>query len=219
MFDLTLSFDNGPEPGVTPGVLDALGERGIKASFFVVGEKLRANRAIVERAHAEDHWIANHTWTHRVPLGDRQQDSGIESEIEPTQQELGDLAHQRKFFRPFANGVIGPRLLNRQSATYLRDQNYSCVLWNLVGGEWNDPDDWVERVADECREHAWTLLVLHDLPNGAMKHLPRFLDRVAKLGARFRQDFPPDCVPIRDGKLAGKLAPYVAGGWDDSVAA
>ena len=40
MFDLTLSFDNGPEPGTTPRVLDILAARGIKTTFFVIGEKL-----------------------------------------------------------------------------------------------------------------------------------------------------------------------------------
>ena len=44
MFDLTLTFDNGPEPGVTPRVLDILRERGIKATFFVIGEKLGDSR-------------------------------------------------------------------------------------------------------------------------------------------------------------------------------
>ena len=40
MFDLTLSFDNGPTPDVTPLVLDVLARRGIKSTFFVIGEKL-----------------------------------------------------------------------------------------------------------------------------------------------------------------------------------
>ena len=53
MFDLTLSFDNGPEPGATPRVLDILAERGIKTTFFVIGEKLAdpERRALAERAH------------------------------------------------------------------------------------------------------------------------------------------------------------------------
>ena len=45
MFDLTLTFDNGPEPDVTPHVLDVLRERGIKTTFFVIGEKLGRSRA------------------------------------------------------------------------------------------------------------------------------------------------------------------------------
>ncbi|MBY9051435.1 polysaccharide deacetylase family protein, partial [Pseudomonas fluorescens] len=40
VYDLTLTFDNGPDPDVTPLVLDILAERGIKATFFVIGEKL-----------------------------------------------------------------------------------------------------------------------------------------------------------------------------------
>ena len=53
MFDLTLSFDNGPEPEVTPRVLDALRRRGIKVTFFVIGEKLRdpERRRLTARAH------------------------------------------------------------------------------------------------------------------------------------------------------------------------
>ncbi len=71
MFDLTLTFDNGPEPGVTPRVLDVLRERGIKTTFFVIGEKLgdRERRRLAARAHDEGHWIGNHTFTHSIPLG------------------------------------------------------------------------------------------------------------------------------------------------------
>ena len=77
VFDLTLTFDNGPEPGVTPRVLDILRERGIKTTFFVIGEKLGdpERRRLAARAHDEGHWIGNHTFTHSVPLG-QQRDAG-----------------------------------------------------------------------------------------------------------------------------------------------
>jgi hypothetical protein len=45
-----------------------------------------------------------------------------------------------------------------------------------------------------------TIMVLHDLPTDAIRHLARFLDRAEAAGPRFRQDFPPDCVPIQRGK-------------------
>ena len=71
MLEITLTFDNGPEPGVTPRVLDILRERGIKTTFFVIGEKLAdpERRRLAARAHDEGHWIGNHTFTHSVPLG------------------------------------------------------------------------------------------------------------------------------------------------------
>ena len=73
MFDVTVTFDNGPEPSVTPRVLDVLARRGVRTTFFVIGNKLltRDARACTERAHAEGHWIGNHTWTHSRPLGER----------------------------------------------------------------------------------------------------------------------------------------------------
>jgi hypothetical protein len=69
--EVTLSFDNGPEPEATPRVLDVLARRGIPASFFVIGAKLAdpARRSLCERAQAEGHWIGNHTTTHAGPLG------------------------------------------------------------------------------------------------------------------------------------------------------
>jgi peptidoglycan-N-acetylglucosamine deacetylase len=103
MFDLTVTFDNGPEPSVTPMVLDVLARRGVRTTFFVIGNKLmnRDARACAERAHAEGHWIGNHTWTHTRPLGE-QPGAAADLEIAHTQAEIGALAHPDRFFRPTA---------------------------------------------------------------------------------------------------------------------
>src|SRR3954447_21166532 len=101
--DISLTFDNGPDPGVTPGVLDTLARRGIQATFFVVGEHLArpGARAIAERAVAEGHAIGNHTLTHKTPLGELRDDDRAREEIEATQRLIGDLAHPDRLFRPF----------------------------------------------------------------------------------------------------------------------
>ena len=49
-----------------------------------------------------------------------------------------------------------------------------------------------------------------DLPTGAMDHLERFLDRAGEIGARIRQDFPSDCVPIRSGEIVRPIEQYVS---------
>ena len=54
--------------------------------------------------------------------------------------------------------------------------------------------------------------MLHDLPTGAMRQLDRFLDAVEAKGGRIRQDFPPDCVPIREGEVVLPIDAYVRGG-------
>lgn len=213
MYELTLTFDNGPDPAVTPRVLDILGERAIKTTFFVIGEKLvdPERRELAERAHREGHWIGNHTFTHSVPLGEQSGRDTAKSEIGRTQDAIGDLAHPQRWFRPFGGGGnLDRRLLKPSVVDHLTREKHSCVLWNSIPRDWDDPDGWTERALDQCSRQPWTLMVLHDLPTGAMDHLERFLDRAAAAGARFRQDFPPACVPIRNGAIALPIDDYVS---------
>jgi peptidoglycan/xylan/chitin deacetylase (PgdA/CDA1 family) len=114
---VTLSFDNGPTPRVTPWVLDVLGERGVRSTFFVVGQQLRipGTAAIARRAVAEGHWIGNHTLTHSVPLGELD-DLAVDREIASTQELIGDLSHPDRLFRPFGRGgIIDDRLLGHHA--------------------------------------------------------------------------------------------------------
>jgi peptidoglycan/xylan/chitin deacetylase (PgdA/CDA1 family) len=211
MFDLTLTFDNGPEPEATPQVLDVLARRGLRTTFFVIGEKLAtsAGRRLAARAHADGHWIGNHSYTHSQPFGLRTEADAAEREIGRTQDLIGALAHPKRLFRPFAGGSLDRRLLSGAVVDYLVREKFTCVLWNAIPRDWSDPDGWVERALGQCRERPWTLMVLHDLPTGAMGHLDAFLDRVAALGGRLRQDFPPDCLPIVEGIIVRPIEGYV----------
>jgi len=209
---ITLTFDNGPEPDVTPRVLETLRRHDIRVTFFVVGAKLREQQDLARGAHAEGHWIGNHTYSHRVPLGMSAEAGDAAAEIERTEKLIGDLAHPRRFFRPFGGGgVIDQRLLNGEALRYLQDNAYTCVLWNVIVHDWSQPDGWVERALALCFARPHALLVLHDLPTGAMRDLDRFLLAATDRGATFVQDFPGDCVPIERGKLTSPIDPYVSG--------
>jgi peptidoglycan-N-acetylglucosamine deacetylase len=212
VFDLTLSFDNGPTPGVTPHVLDVLARRGVKSTFFVIGEKLvkPGHRALAERAHAEGHWIGNHTWSHSLPFGLMAADAA-RSEFDRTQQAIGELVHRHRFFRPYGQGGnLDNRLLSRPAVEHLARQQATVVLWSALPRDWQDPDGWVDRALDQIAAQPWSLMVLHDLPTGAMRHLGRFLELVAERGGRIRQDFPPDCMPMVDGELKFPIDGYLA---------
>ena len=205
--EVTLTFDNGPDPATTPGVLAALAARDVRATFFVVGEKLATVRGLAERAHAEGHWIGNHTWTHRAPFGELDDACAPHGEIERTQALIGDLSHPDRLFRPVGGGgALGPHVLTPETVEVLTAGGYTCALWNAVPGDWRDPHGWVERALEQCRAHARALLVLHDLPTGAMAHLEAFLDTALGEGMTFRQDFPAACVPIRRGEIVRPLA-------------
>lgn len=213
MTQLTLTFDNGPHPDVTPQVLDVLARRDIRSTFFVVGQRLAqpGARALSERAHGEGHWIGNHTWSHSVALGEREGEDVGQSEIAPTQALIGDLSHPDRLFRPFGRGgALGPHLLNQSGVQYLEENRFTCVLWNAVPRDWADPDGWVDTALAQCLSEPWTVLVLHDWPFGAMKHLDRFLRLVADHGVQVRQEFPPCCVPLSRGEVTGPMETYVS---------
>ncbi|MEU6890606.1 polysaccharide deacetylase family protein [Streptomyces sp. NPDC046557] len=61
---MVLTFDDGPDPRYTPGILDTLARYGVRAVFFVCGEMATDNRDLLRRMAAEGHVIGNHTWTH-----------------------------------------------------------------------------------------------------------------------------------------------------------
>ena len=197
-----LTFDNGPTPGITDRVLDILGERGVPATFFVVGNRLErpAGRRLAERAVADGHWIGNHGLTHTRPLG-LLDDASAVREISATERLMAGLAHPDRLFRPFATGgAIDERLFSTAAIDHLLRGGYTCVLWNSVPHDWDDPNGWVARAIDDVGVHDHTVVVVHDLDTGAMEHLEDFLDSLDALGAEVTQDYPEDCVPIRRGE-------------------
>jgi peptidoglycan/xylan/chitin deacetylase (PgdA/CDA1 family) len=61
---VAITFDDGPDPMVTPAVLDTLAQYRARATFFVIGRTLMEQPALGRRIVAEGHVVANHTWQH-----------------------------------------------------------------------------------------------------------------------------------------------------------
>lgn len=61
---VALTFDDGPDPAVTPVVLDLLAASGTSASFFCIGERARRHPALLRRMVADGHAVENHSQTH-----------------------------------------------------------------------------------------------------------------------------------------------------------
>jgi peptidoglycan/xylan/chitin deacetylase (PgdA/CDA1 family) len=66
---VALTFDDGPDPVHTPAVLDLLKSHGIKATFFVIGEKAEQHPELIRRIAEEGHAIGGHTWSHLEIVG------------------------------------------------------------------------------------------------------------------------------------------------------
>ncbi|MDE2370138.1 MAG: polysaccharide deacetylase family protein [Burkholderiales bacterium] len=89
--EIALTIDDGPDAEVTPPLLDLLAELGLRASFFCIGERARAQPALLRRIVAAGHEIQNHSLSHPHHfslMGPR----GIEREVGDAQALLADLA-------------------------------------------------------------------------------------------------------------------------------
>lgn len=209
MFEVTLTFDNGPDAQTTPSVLDSLERHGVHAYFFVLGRNLAdpALRRLAERAAQAGHRIANHTYSHTIPFGELSRAEDAVDEIRRTEALIGPLAGQPKLFRPFGKGgQIGPHLLNRAALDHLRTEKYTMALWTSVPGDWKDPEGWMDKAVSDCTGAKQSVVVLHDLPTGAMAHLDRFLTTIADAGGTFVLDLPAAVTPIRNGIAHGDIA-------------
>ena len=210
---VTLTFDNGPTPGVTEHVLDILAQARIRSTFFVIGKNLDkpGSAGLMRQAHAAGHWIGNHTLSHTVALGDRPERDYAVSEIEGAQARIGSFAHADKLFRPYGNsGRLGPHLLSRAALEHLLAQNYRTIIWNNVPGDWRDPEGWVDRCIAQVLIEPWSVLVLHDIEAGCLARLPELLRRLEDLGVTFEQDFPDSVTLARGGRIVSLPESYVA---------
>lgn len=201
---ITLTIDNGPDPLVTPGVLDTLARHGVQANFFVLGKHLDDPVAqdLIKQMMAQGHVVGNHTFTHEVPLGLMVDGDAAIKEIAETQARLEKLgANKQRLFRPFGGGGhVTPDLFSQQAWDYLIANQFSCVLWNCVPRDWLEPDDWVRTALEDIRSRDWSVVVVHDLPTGAMAHLEEFIVQARLQGYIFVQEFPASCMPMLQGE-------------------
>jgi len=210
---VTLTFDNGPTPGITERVLAILDREGIRATFFVIGRNLAqpAAASLARKAHSAGHWIGNHTFSHSVALGDRPDPDYAAHEIGNTQNYIAELSHPNKLFRPYGNsGLIGPHLLSRAAVAYLLANRFQTVLWNSVSGDWRNKAGWVERCVAQVLESEWSVVVLHDIEQGCLPRLSELIQRLNDLGVIYEQDFPESVVLTRAGKTVSMSPTYIS---------
>ena len=106
---IALTFDDGPDPEVTPRVLDILDRYGAAASFFCIGERVRAYPRIAAEIARRGHSVENHSLSHPIPFG-FYGPAALRREIEGTQRAIADaIGRLPAYFRaPF--GIRSPML-------------------------------------------------------------------------------------------------------------
>jgi peptidoglycan-N-acetylglucosamine deacetylase len=202
---LALTFDDGPDAEDTPKLLDLLREKGVKATFFVVGKRADQHPEIVRRAWAEGHLIANHTWSHYSLfcfLAPRRLRAEIDRGTESIRRICG--------FRPrFFRSPVGLR--HPLLAPYLQDAKLEYISWSIRTRDTLTANSSVVARRILNKAAGGDIILLHDhLPGGAdamLEALPRVIDELRERGFEFvlagpREDTgatlgPPACEPVR----------------------
>lgn len=129
---MVLTFDDGPDPRYTPGILDTLARYGVRAVFFVCGEMAAENRDLLRRMAAEGHVIGNHTWTH--PLIPRLSRPALVSEIGRTSEVVQKTVGEAPvwFRAPFG-------AWNRAAFEIGAELGMEPLAWTVDTLDWKEP--------------------------------------------------------------------------------
>lgn len=171
-----ITFDDGPNPR-TPKLLETLAEKGVKATFFIVGGMAENNPDILRRIAEEGHEIQNHTYSHRNLR--YLQDIEIEQELVRTAAIIGKLTgRSTRFFRPPGGHQNG----NLHSAA--GKFGFSSVFWtvNCSKNEGTTPDNIIKQVSSETTPGS--IILMHNVEEVTLMALPRVLDALKAKGYR-----------------------------------
>ncbi|MET0541028.1 MAG: polysaccharide deacetylase family protein [Variovorax sp.] len=154
--ELALTIDDGPDPGVTPQVLDLLDAAGQRATFFCIADKVAAHPALAREIVARGHSIQNHSAQHRHNfslLGPR----GFAAEISRAQEVLADITGQRPTCFRAPAGLRNPFL-----APVLHRLGLALVSWTRRGFDTRERDAAVVLARLAHQLAAGDILLLHD---------------------------------------------------------
>jgi len=152
---VALTFDDGPLEEYTPELLKVLEENNVKATFFLVGEKIEKNLHLASLILEKGHQLGNHTYEHKKMVF--RSFSYVRSQIEKTNILLRDIGVDGEiFFRaPYGQKfIVLPLVLN--------DLGIKHILFDVEPQDWKGKpsDDVVEYVLNKTRPGS--IIILHD---------------------------------------------------------
>ncbi|MDQ3378571.1 MAG: polysaccharide deacetylase family protein [Actinomycetota bacterium] len=191
---IALTFDDGPDPRTTPLILDTLKERGVEATFFVVGRQVAENPALLQRIVAEGHAVGNHTYDHADMSG--LSAGQMRDELRSTQEAVDDALghhHPMALMRPpYGNPYLEGSAALPQFREVVRGQRLFPVAWTVDPGDYllgDDADGVVRAVAraDAAGREGESdeVVLLHDNQRQTAEALPKIVDYYEGSGRRF----------------------------------
>lgn len=172
---VALTFDDGPHPDYTPKLLDGLKERGVHATFFVMGKQAEQYPELIERMAAEGHLIGNHTYSHlQLKQTNREE---FKAELTKTSDIVkGITGKELQYVRP---------PYGTWEKAFETELNMFPVLWTIDPLDWckNDVSCIVQNVLSKVQEDA--VILMHDQYDSSVKAALQIVDALQKEGYEF----------------------------------
>lgn len=189
-----LTFDDGPSKSVTPLILDLLKQENIKATFFVLGNRAKANPDVLKREYLEGHYIANHGYSHiygeiyssvEAVLDEYNRTRDIVREILGTDYD-GHL------FR-FPGGSTGGKYKNikTEAKTLLADNNIAYIDWNSLSSDAagaKTKEAIIQNTIDTVGSKNSVVILMHDAGDKILTYevLPEIIQYLKEKGYSFK---------------------------------
>lgn len=172
---VALTFDDGPSKKYTPMLLDGLKERGIHASFFLMGKNIQGNEELVRRIQEEGHLIGNHTYNHvqlnKVPA------ATAKEEIEKTSNQIYEITGNY------------PVYMRPPFGAWRKDLELSVemfpVMWSIDTLDWQSQNvaSVVEIVEKQVKDGS--IILMHDGYETSVEAAFRIVDILLEAGYEF----------------------------------
>lgn len=175
---LALTFDDGPDPLLTPLILDVLAKHNIKALFFCIGKKIKGHEHILQRMANEGHVLGVHSYSHAnsFPIFSAIK---MKADLEACASEIVRASGvEAKLFRP-PFGVTNPTI-----AKVVRRLGYTTIGWNIRSLDTSlTPERAVSRTIAKLSPGA--IILFHDTTEEIIAILEKVIHQSENDGYRF----------------------------------
>ena len=184
--EVVLTFDDGPAPGTTPAVLDALEHECVEATFFLIGRNANARPDLVQREIKAGHSVGHHTWSHPgVTL------RGLSDEAARADIAKGIAADEKAGWGAQARDPASPHVPffrfpgfadTKPLLDWLKERNIAVFGADVWASDWNvmTPDKELQLLMSRLNKAGKGIILLHDSKQQTAKMLPLFLAELKK---------------------------------------
>lgn len=189
-----LTFDDGPSDN-TEQILEILKKYGVKATFFVLGEKCELRPELVKKMFDEGHTIGNHTYSHDYEAIYESAEA-LREEIYKTEDIIAGIIGREnvmKLFR-FPGGAMSPR--QSELRADFENFGYKYADWNALNGDAEMADytydHCISRIKETCSDTGDVVILMHDAPLKTMTvaALPETIEYLISQGYSFERIVP-----------------------------